>query len=85
MVQEANIDRLIDIFWYLPVSFMDYSKIKQSSKLSAIYGARGDIEPSLPIGWFLIDMLNHLKKTGFNNVTLQFTYLCKDPVLLKYI
>jgi len=78
MVQEANIDRLIDIFWYLPASFMDYDKIKQSPKLSAIYGARGDIDPSPPIGWFLIDMLNHLKKTGFNDATLQFAYLCKD-------
>jgi len=78
MVQEANIDQLIDIFWYLPASFMDYDKIKQSPKLCAIYGARGDIDPSPPIGWFLIDMLNHLKRTGFNDATLQFAYLCKS-------
>ncbi|SFP92634.1 tetratricopeptide repeat protein [Hydrogenimonas thermophila] len=78
MVREANIDQLIDIFWYLPASFMDYDKIKQSPKLRAIYGARGDIDPSPPIGWFLIDMLNHLKKTGFNDATLQFAYLCKS-------
>ena len=78
MVQEANIDRLIDIFWYLPTSFMDYDKIKQSPKLSAIYGARGDTAPSAFVGWFLIDILNHLKKTGFNDATLQFAYLCKD-------
>ena len=78
MVQEANIDRMIDIFWYLPASFMDYDKIKQSPKLCAIYGARGDIDPSPPVGWFLIDMLNHLKKTGFDDATLQFAYLCKD-------
>jgi len=78
MVQEANIERLIDIFWFLPASFMDYDKIKESPKLRAIYGARGDIEPSSPVGWFLIDMLNHLKKTGFNDATLQFAYLCKN-------
>ena len=78
MIQEANIDRLIDIFWYLPISFIDYDKIEQSPKLSAIYGARGDIAPSTFVGWFLIDVLNHLKKTGFNDATLQFTYLCRD-------
>jgi tetratricopeptide (TPR) repeat protein len=78
MVKEANIERLIDIFWFLPASFMDYDKIKESPKLRAIYGARGDIEPSPPIGWFLIDMLNHLRRTGFNDATLQFAYLCKS-------
>jgi len=78
MVQEANIERLVDIFWFLPTSFMDYDKIKESPRLRAIYGARGDIEPCGPTGWFLIDMLNHLKKTGFDEATLQFAYLCKN-------
>jgi len=78
MVREIDINQLIDLFWYLPPSFLDYDKIEKSEKLRAIYGARGDIEPSPPIGWFLIDMLNHLKRTGFQNVTMQFAYLCKN-------
>ncbi len=78
MVDEKDIERLIDIFWYLPASYLDYDRIKESPKLSAIFGARGDIEPSKPIGWFLIDMLGHLKKTGFNDATLQFAYLCSN-------
>jgi len=78
MVQDANIEKLLDIFWYLPTSFLDYDKIKESAKLSAIYGARGDTKPTLPIGWFLIDMLNHLRKTGFQDATLQFAYLCNS-------
>jgi len=78
MVQEANIEHLVDIFWFLPTSFLDYDRIKESPKLRAIYGARGDIEPSEPTGWFLIDMMNHLRKTGFKETTLQFAYLCKN-------
>ena len=76
MVAEANIDRMIDIFWFLPTSFLDYDKIAQSPKLRAIYGARGDIEPPEPIGWFLIDMLCRLRKSGYDEATLQFAYLC---------
>jgi len=78
MVREEDIERLIDIFWYLPASYLDYDRIKESPRLTAIYGARGDIEPSKPIGWFLIDMLGHLKKSGFNDATLQFAYLCSS-------
>ena len=78
MVKEANIGRLVDIFWFLPTSFLDYDRINENMKLKAIYGARGDVAPSEPIGWFLIDMLNHLKKTGFNEATLQFAYLCQN-------
>ncbi len=76
MVKEEDIECLIDIFWFLPASYLDYDRIKESPKLSAIYGARGDIEPPKPIGWFLIDMLGHLRKTGFDKATLQFAYLC---------
>jgi tetratricopeptide (TPR) repeat protein len=76
MVKEADIERMIDIFWFLPTSFLDYDAIKESPKLRAIYGARGDIEPPEPIGWFLIDMLCHLRKSGFDAATLQFAYLC---------
>jgi len=78
MVKEEDIERLIDIFWYLPASYLDYDRIKESPRLSAIYGARGDIEVPRPIGWFLIDMLGHLRKTGFNKATLQFAYLCDN-------
>ncbi len=77
MIKEEDIERMIDIFWFLPASYLDYDKIKESPKLSALYGARGDIERFRPVGWFLIDMLGHLRKTGFDRATLQFAYLCR--------
>ncbi len=76
MIDEVNIEQMIDIFWFLPTSFLDYDVIKQSPRLQAIYGARGDIEPPEAVGWFLVDMLCHLKKSGFDAATLQFAYLC---------
>ncbi len=76
MVDEGTVERLVDIFWFLPTTFLDMDAIKKSPKLRAIYGARGEIAPTVESGWFLIDMLNHLKKTGFKKATLQFAYLC---------
>jgi len=76
MVSDAEIEKLVDIFWFLPTSFMDFDAIKEHPKLRAIYGARGDIEPAEASGWFLIDLLNHLRRTGYTEATLQFSYLC---------
>ncbi len=76
MVENADIEGLVDIFWYLPASYLDYDRIKVIPKLKAIYGARGDIAPAESTGWFLIDLLNHLRKTGYREATLQFAYLC---------
>ncbi len=76
MVDQANIEELVDIFWFLPASYLDYDRIKAIPKLKAIYGARGDIAPAESTGWFLIDLLNHLRKTGYKEATLQFAYLC---------
>ncbi|WP_353661599.1 hypothetical protein [Hydrogenimonas sp. SS33] len=77
MVRNAKVEELVDIFWFLPTSFLDLDAIKADPKLRAVYGARGDIAPAEPVGWFLIDLLNHLRKTGYREATLQFAYLCK--------
>ncbi|WP_456380495.1 tetratricopeptide repeat protein [Hydrogenimonas sp.] len=76
MIDEARVERMIDIFWYLPASSMDYDRIGKNPVLRAVYGARGDLEPSEPVGVFPLDMMNHLKRTGFEKATLQFAYLC---------
>ena len=79
MVKEADVAQLVDIFWFLPTSFLDFDAIKAHPKLRAIYGARGDIEPlGEKSGWFLMDLLNHLRATGYKEATLQFAYLCRE-------
>jgi tetratricopeptide (TPR) repeat protein len=78
MVRDEDVERLVDIFWFLPTSFLDYDRIKELPKLKAVYGARGDIEPAESTGWFLVDMMNHLRKTGYREATLQFAYLCRS-------
>ncbi len=77
MVGDVEIESLVDIFWYLPASYLDYDRIKADEKLRAVYGARGDIEPSEPVGWFHVDLLNRLRKSGYEEATLQFAYLCR--------
>jgi len=78
MVRDESVPRLVDIFWFLPTSFLDVDRIKELPRLKAVYGARGDIEPAESTGWFLIDMMNHLRKTGYREATLQFAYLCQN-------
>ena len=77
MVRDEDVPRLVDIFWFLPTSFLDVDTIKALPRLKAVYGARGDIAPAESTGWFLIDMMNHLRKTGYKEATLQFAYLCQ--------
>ena len=78
MVRDETVERLVDIFWFLPTSFLDVDRIKELSRLRAVYGARGDIEPAEPTGWFLVDMMNHLKRSGYRDATFQFAYLCQS-------
>ena len=78
MIEDEDVPHMADIFWFLPASFLDYDRIKELPHLKALYGARGDIEPAESTGWFLIDMMNHLRKTGYKEATLQFAYLCQN-------
>ncbi|WP_457596931.1 tetratricopeptide repeat protein [Hydrogenimonas sp.] len=77
MVEDGDAARMADIFWYLPTSFLDIDRIKALPRLKALFGARGDIEPAESVGWFLVDLLNHLRQTGYREATLQFAYLCE--------
>ena len=79
-IDDDKIDLILDILWFLPVSKLNLEIISKSEILSAIYLAKGHLEPSssrLKSGIFSIDTIISAQHNGNNRVDLLFSYGCK--------
>jgi len=78
-IQTDKIHFILDILWFLPSSNLNLDIISTNKILSAIYIAKGVIEPTTTIpksNIFAIDTIISAKKGGNNSVDLLFNYGC---------
>lgn len=73
---EVDPKSVIDIYWFMQESFLDFDVIKENPYLLAIFSARGDLRSEAECGWFELDLLNRLLSSGWQEADLQFEYLC---------
>ena len=78
-IQTDKIHFILDILWFLPSSNLNLDIISTNKILSAIYIAKGVIEPTKAIpksNIFAIDTIISAKKGGNDSVDLLFNYGC---------
>jgi len=78
-IEDEQITTILDILWFLPSLNLNFDIISKNEQLSAIYLAKGLMEPSnftIKSDIFSIDTINSAKKGGNNSVDLLFGYSC---------
>ena len=77
IIDVKQIDKIIDILWFLPSSQLDFDIISNDRTLSTLYFARGYLEKvSRESAFFALNMLAIARQNGFQEADLQFSYLC---------
>lgn len=78
-IHNEQITTILDILWLLPSLNLDFDIILKNETLSAIYLAKGHVNPknsNIKSNIFSIDTIISAKRGGNDNVDLLFSYSC---------
>jgi len=77
--RDDEMEKIMDILWYLPYSQLHLDIISRNKRAEALYYARGDLERcEKRSGVFAIDTVCAARRCGFDEADLAFSYLCRE-------
>ncbi len=76
--KSGDFEDLIDILFRLKKEVIDFEIVKSDHNLKALYFAKGYLNSFDRSDIFELNLLNSAKLSGFNDATLQFTYICSE-------
>ncbi len=77
-IDPKRIKEILDILWFLPNSQLDLDIISNNAQLGTLYYAKGYLQkPMAQSGIFSLDLIAKARENGFEDASLQFSYLCK--------